>query len=111
MNSAARLMLPQLTRLLLAGIVGLLLTGSAVVASVQLKIKFVGMHGDRAKFSVDRGIELVKSGATVKKGWVTLMSPSKSQVIFSDRRFELSIQAKALERLASAKRGGARSQP
>ena len=67
MNSAAGLMLPKLTRLLMAGIVGLLLTGSSVVAGDQLKIKFIGMHGDRAKISVDRRIELVKPGASIKR--------------------------------------------
>ena len=81
MNSAVRFMLPKLIVLLLAGIVGPSLTGSLVVAGDQLKIKFIGMHGDRAKISVDRRIELVKPGASVKKGRVTLMSASKSHAI------------------------------
>lgn len=81
MNRAGHLILHKLTVLVVAGVVGGWLTGASVAAADQLKIKFIGMHGDKAKVSVNRRIELLKPGGTVKKGRVTLMSVSKSQVI------------------------------
>ncbi len=66
---------------MLVGIAGLWLTGSSSAAADQLKIKFIGLHGEKAKVSVDRRLHLLKPSETVKKGRVTLMSGAKSHAI------------------------------